>query len=759
MFTLSERCARLRDEAENFKELSRRICFQREYHFTRGCVEAGDAPNEIIVASGQAAVIRGSRPIIQDGELIVGWNYGDGELGEQWKPVPGNAADYAVMAENGFGGDEIDWYYMHKPEADKHMRPPPPLPESGERERLLEGERAILARCVTANHTVLGYEQVLRLGFAGLAEKADGYAAQNGDSPFYRGVKTVLDAACGLGDKYAEEAERLAAAERRPARAAELAQIAESCRRVPRNPAESFRDAVQSLWFAHIINTWEDYINANSLGRLDQILYPYYRRDIERGAITPEEAFELICCLWIKLYRDYDVQQSCVGGCLADGSPAVNDLSRMMLDATEALGFVRCLSVRFSPEAGADRAFVRRALQVAGNMGKGVPFFFNDGVMIPALTAAGIPLEDARGYTQIGCVETVIPGKSNPHAVSGEINLLKAMEYALGNGESMLNPGTFPGLATGDPQRWESYADARDAAFTQMDFMLDTCCRQVAERYIPGRWDIKPFKSALTEGCVESGTDYNSRGALYDYYQIMLEGIPNLADSLAAVKKLVFEDRRYDMAQLLAALRADFPDEAVRLDFINKAPKYGNDIAEVDEIAAEIMDFACDRLARLSEKYGHAFHAQPFTFLWMLPAGKLTAATPDGRRAGETLAYSVSPMQGRDYNGLTALLNSISGLPTKKAPATASAIVEVDPVLFSEENLDQLTDIFLGAAERGLANVQWNCVGAETLMEAQKYPDKYKNLAVRVSGFSQKFNLLDKDLQDHIIARTKHARV
>lgn len=203
-------------------------------------------------------------------------------------------------------------------------------------------------------------------------------------------------------------------------------------------------------------------------------------------------------------------------------------------------------------------------------------------------------------------------------------------------------------------------------------------------------------------------------------------------------------------------LMADFPDEKVRMEFINKAPKFGNDIDEVDAIAVELVEHGCDELEKLSEKYGLSFHAQPFTYLWMIEHGENCIASPDGRRKGEPIAYSVSPMSGRDFNGLTAVLNSIAKFPTKRTPGTTSAIIEVDPKLFTDRNIEMLTDILIAASKKGLSNVQFNTVDADTLIDAQKNPEKYNNLAVRVSGFSQKFNLLSEELQDHIIGRTKH---
>ena len=244
---------------------------------------------------------------------------------------------------------------------------------------------------------------------------------------------------------------------------------------------------------------------------------------------------------------------------------------------------------------------------------------------------------------------------------------------------------------------------------------------------------------------------------MYDYYQVMLGGVPNLADSLEVIREFVYNRKKYTLDEIRDILVQDYPDESVRSEFINKAAKFGNDIDSVDSIAADIINVACDYLDELSEKYGLSFHAQPFTFLWMVDHGRESAASPDGRHKGEIIAYSVSPMQGRDFNGLTSLLNSIAKLPTGRTPGTTSAIVEVDPKLFTDRNLPLLTDILMACSEKGLENVQFNTIDAETLIDAQKHPEKYNNLAVRVSGFSQKFNLLSPALQNHIIGRTKHA--
>lgn len=752
MYPLSDRCAALREEAVHKKSYASRYNVQRNVYFTIGKVEALHAGMDMgrAIAEGLAVTLEKFTPVIQPGERIVGFNFADPE-----RQFPKDTAeDRLIMAQNGISPEDMERYLAVADQINYHPNPAAHAPMTRQ-EREADREWAAIGRCIDSNHTVLNYQAVLELGFSGLEQQVLEQIRTNGASPLYDSALRICRAAQQMGDKYAAEAKRLLESEDPAYQPEDLQSIIATCSTVPRQGAKNLQQAMQALWFAHIINTWEDFINANSLGRLDQILYPYYRAQIDEGTLTKEEAFELICCLWLKLYRDYDVQQSCIGGTAPDGSSQVNALSYMMLDATEQLDFVRCMSVRYG--ANTEKAFLRRALEVVGHVQKGVPFFFNDDVMIPALVSKGIPYADACGYTQIGCVETVIPGKANPHAVTGKANLLKAIEYTLCNGHSMQYPEYAPGIPTGDPESYKTYHQFYEAVQAQIRQLLDLSCSKIVKyRQASIVNSPRPYKSLLTQGCLDSGRDFNDGGALYDYYQLCLCGIPNLADSLAVIKKFVFEEKRYSLPELKQILEADFPDEAVRLEFIHKSPKYGNDIDEVDQIAADILHFACDELEQLSQKYALSFHAQPFTFYWMLDHGRHSAASPDGRRKGEPIAYSCSSMQGRDFTGLTALFNSIAKLPAKRAPGTTSAIVEVDPKLFCDRNIDTMTDIFIAASQRGVCNVQFNVIDADTLIDAQKHPEHYSNLAVRVSGFSQKFNLLTPELQDHIIGRTKH---
>jgi len=755
MHTLTDRCEALRCISVEKNDYEDYYCIQHRVHFYLGVVAAAEKnlSNTERIAGGISNVLNHFNPVIIPGELIVGFNFPDTKYDEYIMPED-NEETRRLAALNGISPAVMDTYFRYRKEQPHLFRQI--FPDITETERESEAEWAAIGRCIDSNHSVINYEKVLKTGFRGLLGEVEAWEKKNGSNPLYTSMKMICTAACGMGHKYAETARKIKESGDDLYLEDDLNKIIAVCENVPENPASSFREAVQALWFAHIINTWEDHINANSLGRLDQILYPYYKADIENGILTKEEAFELICCLWIKLYLNYDVQQSCVGGTAPDGSSQVNELSYMMLDATEQLDFIRCMSVRYSRNT--DKAFLKRALEVVGHVQKGVPFFFNDDVMIPALVSKGISYEDACGYTQIGCVETVIPGKANPHAVTGETNLLKAIEYVLCSGSSMMYPEYRTGVKTGTLDQFDTYEKFYKAVKEQIYHILDLTCSCVKKhRDCSAVNSPKPYKSLLTEGCMETGRDFNDAGAKYDYYQIMLGGIPNLADSLEVIREFVYRRREYTLEELKNILTEDYPDESVRLAFINKAAKFGNDIDSVDRIAADIVSVSCDYLDELSVKYGLSFHAQPFTFLWMVDHGRESAASPDGRHKGEIIAYSVSPMQGRDFNGLTSVLNSIAKLPTKRTPGTTSAIVEVDPKLFTDRNIPLLVDILLAASAKGLENLQFNTIDADTLIDAQKYPEKYNNLAVRVSGFSQKFNLLSPELQNHIIGRTKHS--
>jgi formate C-acetyltransferase len=601
------------------------------------------------------------------------------------------------------------------------------------------------------NHSIRGYDKVLRLGFCGLLAEVeaalDAVSSADPDAAARRanllGWQRLCTAACTLGPRHAAEARRLG-----------LDTLAEVCDRVPTEPARTFREAVQALWFAHMLTAWEDGLNANGIGRIDQLLAPYYAADLAAGRLTRDDAAELLAALWIKLYQPYDVQQMMIGGQDAAGRDATNDVSDLVLDVTEGLGFVRCLSARL--HNGSPRSFVARCVDLVAQ-GGGIPFFFNDEALVPALVGKGIPLEDARGYAAIGCIEITIPGKASPHAVSHWINLAKCLELALHDGVDPRD-GVRVGPPTGTLADFRDMDDVRAAFTRQLTHAAELAVgvSNAAEIAHRGQYRL-PYLSLLTDDCVRAGRDIIEGGARYNYHSSAAMGIPNVADSLAALEQAVFTDGTVSREALLAALRDNFQDRVDLAGYLRtRLPKYGNDHPLPDRYAAELVEQYCTLLGSYRTPTGGTFFAHLFTFTLMLPFGKQTGATPDGRRTGEPLAYSLSPVQGRDREGLTAVINSLARLPHHLAAASSSAILEADPALLDGDGRAAFTDLLITATRAGVGQLQFNVVSADTLRAAQRDPARYQNLCVRVSGFSQQFGLLDAEMQEHIIARTKH---
>lgn len=599
------------------------------------------------------------------------------------------------------------------------------------------------------NHSIRAYEKVIRLGFAGIRDEVDAaIAAVKPDDPQasarlanLAAFRRVADACAGLGHRYAAALPKGSA-------------LATMCTCVPEGPATTFAEAVQALWFAHMITVWEDGVNANGIGRIDQFLWPYLERDLDAGTITMEAAADVLAALWLKLYQPYDVQQMMVGGQLPDGSDAVNPLSHLVLDVTEAMGFVRCLSARL--HNGSPRAFVSRCVDLVAR-GGGIPFYFNDEALVPALAERGVALEDARGYAAIGCIEITIPGKANPHAVSNWINLPKVLEVALHGGRDPRD-GAQVGPVTKALKDCATFDDVMASYTEQLEHFARWAAYGSNAAEIAHRSQYRlPYLSLLTDDCIARGLDIIEGGARYNYHSSAAMGVPNAADSLVGLRDSVYADRRVTPDAMLEALQRNFADdEALRRYLWDRVPKYGNDADEPDRMAARLVEQYVDIMDRFTTPSNGRFFTHLFTFVLMLPMGKVVGATPDGRRSGEPLAYSVSPGQGRDRSGLTAVVRSLAALPHDRVAASSSAILEADPTLLEGAGRDAFVDLLQTAVRLKVGQLQFNVVSADTLRAAQADPERYANLCVRVSGFSQRFNLLDREMQDHIIARTKH---
>ena len=613
------------------------------------------------------------------------------------------------------------------------------------------------------NHSIRDYAKVLRLGFAGIRreveERLESADITDPDFPqkenFWKAALDICDAGMLLGRRYSERAEGMVAESVDPEERLRLERIAETCARVPAEGARSFFEATQSLWLAHLLTCGEDGINANSIGRLDQILYPYYRADVEAGRLTREEGVEIMAELACKLYLDYDVQAIVLGGLDRQGKEAVNDLSYIILEATRDVDFVRDVSIRLHRDSPIE--FIELASRMIAR-GGGIPFMFNDDCFVKALVDRGIELEDARDYAPIGCIELTVPGRANPHAVSGWFNAAKCLELTLFDGRDP-ETGEQLGLRTGLLTDFDSFDDLYAAYCRQVEFfterMVYHCNRgELAQRE---RGPL-PCWSTLTDDCIDRGRDITDGGAVYDYHSICLLGTANVADGLMALQKLLFDEKQIDPEQLLQALRDDFEGwEPLRQQLLHQAPKYGNDCPEVDDLARRVDEQFIDLMDRMRSPLGGRYHVHLFSFHVNIAFGKAVGAIPDGRRAGEPLAYSLSAHQGRDESGVTALLNSLARMPHDRAAGASAAIIELDPdVVAGDTGVLRLTQLIRGAIDMGVGQMQWNVTSIERLKQAQADPERYGNIPVRVAGYSQMFKLLNRELQDHIIARTKH---
>jgi pyruvate-formate lyase len=696
-------------------------------------------------------------------EIEPGWTLAGNHLPTEGRglPIPDakDPEDVRLMAELGVGAEAfVDIAALV---STWQEWPAAPHDGVGPEDRIGAGpwhdigpDRVFIGGGWVENHSIRDFEKLIRIGFRDLRqeiEEAISQADPSGDdyadrSAFWQAALSICDAGVLLGERYAQEAERMG-----------LEQMAEACHRVPADGARTFAEAVQSLWLLHILTCGEDGINANSLGRLDQILYPYYAADLAASRLDRNGALALMEELACKLYLEYDVQHITLGGVDADGESAVNELSYLILEATESVDFIRCISVRLGQDSPPE--FVQHCCKLMAR-GGGIPFVFNDDCFLPALTERGISLVDARNYAPIGCIELTVPGRANPHAASGWFNSLKCLELALFDGRDP-RTGSQLGPNTGTLEECDTFEDFFDAFRQQTEVfaqrMVNCCNRGELAQQEGGPL---PCWSVMTDDCILRGRDITDGGAVYNYHSICFAGTANVADALMAIKKLVFEERAVSPSEMLAALRTNFEgDEPLRQMLLNDAPKYGNDILEVDLLAKRVADHFISLMDTMRAPHDGRYFVHLFSFVMNVPFGRDVGPTPDGRRQDEPLAYSLSPHQGRDVEGVTAVLNSIAKLPHHRAAGATAAIVEINPdLLTGPEGVERLTQLTQTAVAMGIGQLQWNVTSAERLTQAQEDPERYGNIAVRVAGYSQMFKLVPKDLQDHIIARTKHER-
>ncbi|MBU1672052.1 MAG: hypothetical protein KKF41_08150 [Actinobacteria bacterium] len=629
----------------------------------------------------------------------------------------------------------------------------------------------------TPGHLIPDYPRALETGLKGLVEyfeslKADAAGRQQED--LLRALIITCEAVRVLAGRYADEAERLASECEDEARREELTEIARACRKVPWEPPETFAEALQALWFIHmLVMVQESYPGPGlSPGRIDQYLYPYYRDDIEAGRLTREQAKELLDCFWIKPNYAYDFlyrvgrnrgitsgygQLITVGGHGPAGEDVSNDLTWLVLEVIEEMNLLEPKPNVRLHRSTPDELLKRVSEMVAGAQGS--PFLLNfDERSEEALRWQGLPEEDLWDYAPVGCLENTLQGNDRSGTVDVNVNLAKAVELTLFDGKD-LQTGDRLGPRTGDPRKFETWEEFKTAFETQLKALLDT----FIDFYdfsdsIRARFEPTPYLSALVRGCAESGRDVTNAGPEHNYVTVEGVAFATAADSIAAIKKLVYEERLVSMDELVKAIEANYEGyEKMRQTLINKAPKYGNDDDEADAIARYLSRFWTEEVFKRSTPTGRRYRGGYLSWNYWIAYAPTTAATPDGRKRGTFLSNGLCPVDGTDRQGPTAVALSVGKLGLETVPNGDSHTITFNPTLLKgSERVDKLASYLRAYGEKGGTALQINVLDAETLRKAQEKPEDYKNLLVRVTGYNAYFVMLGREIQDEIIARESH---
>jgi len=673
-------------------------------------------------------------------------------------------------------------------------------------------------------HVTVQYEKVLAIGYEGIKAEAlkelAGCSIADGDyarrSRFLEAVIISCDAASGYARRYAELAEIEAGNTADPVRKAELQQIARNCRQVPSNGADNFYEACQSFWFVQQLLQIESSGHSISPGRFDQYMYPYYVKEREIGTLTREFAQELIDCIWVKLndlnkcrdaasaegFAGYSLFQNLIaGGQNADGVDVTNDLSFMTIQATM---HVQLPQPSFSVRVwnGSPHEFLIRAAELT-RTGVGLPAYYNDEVIIPALVNRGLTLSDARGYNIIGCVEPQKAGKTEGWHDAAFFNMCRPLELVFSRG---IDQGVQVGADTGDVESMTTFEEFYDAYKQQMNYAIELLVN--ADNAIDTAHMERcplPFESAMVDDCIKRGKSLQEGGAVYNFTGPQGFGVANMADSLYAIKKLVYDEKKVTMKEYKMALTTNYgkglapevlgemtgeiakaltdsgqsvgeqeitailntvmemADSPVikangdrLLGLIEEIPKFGNDISAVDEFARDVAYTYTRPLQEYRNPRGGIYQAGLYPVSANVPLGAQTGATPDGRLAGTPVADGVSPSAGKDVNGPTAAANSVARLDHFIASNGTLFNQKFHPsALSGRSGLENFVALIRTYFDEKGSHMQFNVVSRETLLDAQAHPEQYKHLVVRVAGYSALFTTLSKSLQDDIIRRTE----
>ena len=637
-------------------------------------------------------------------------------------------------------------------------------------------------------HLAVNYERILSEGLKGYEKRTKELkAALDFTKPesidknvFYKAVLIVIEAVHNFAERYSKLAENMALTENDAKRKEELLEISKICAKVPYEPASSFREAVQSVWFIQLILQIESNGHSLSYGRFDQYMYPYYKADMDKELLTEESALELLTCLWIKTLTINKVrsqahtlssagspmyQNVTIGGQTTDKKDAVNELSFTVLKSVAQTRLTQPnLTVRY--HANLNKKFFDECIEVM-KLGFGMPALNNDEIIIPSFINWGVKEEDAYNYSAIGCVETAVPGKWGYRCTGmSYINFPRVLLCAMNNGVDLTSEKRFTkgyGYFT-DMETYEELLLAWDKTVREMtrySVIVENAIDKASERDVP---DV--LCSALTDDCIGRGKTIKEGGAVYDFISGLQVGIANMADSLAAIKKLVYEEKKITRQQLWDAILDDFQspeNKKIQEMLIEDAPKYGNDNDYVDNLVVEAYDSYLDEIKKYpNTRYqrgpiGGIRYGGTSSISANVGQGMGTIATPDGRNAFDPLAEGCSPAHNADKNGPTAIFKTVSKLPTEKITGGVLLNQKMTPQMLSTEENKQKLEMLIRTFFNRLHgyHVQYNIVSKETLIDAQKHPEKHKDLIVRVAGYSAFFNVLSKKTQDDIIGRTE----
>ncbi|MDY6045589.1 MAG: formate C-acetyltransferase/glycerol dehydratase family glycyl radical enzyme [Anaerobutyricum sp.] len=611
-------------------------------------------------------------------------------------------------------------------------------------------------------------------GYRKMAEEKLETATKESQKQFYQSVMIVMKGVQHFMMRYHDLL--MKEAENQPAEVkASMEKVAEICKNISIRPAESFHEAVQSTWFLFVVLQMESNASSFSPGRLDRHLISYYERSIADGSMTKQDALEIIECMWLKFNEIVYMRNSggakyfagfpigfnvAIGGQDENGKDYSNELSFLFLEAQKHIGLPQPnLSVRLHEETGEE--LLKEAVRTVA-LGSGMPQFFNDKAVIPAIEELGIEEKDALDYAIVGCVELTTQGNNLGWSDSAMFNLNKALEVTLTGGICLLT-GEQIAPNYGSLPEYETFEDVENALKKQIDYFMDKmllACEEVEKAHI----DLlpSPFLSATIDNCMEKGVDVTAGGAKYNLSGIQMIQVANLADSLASLKQLVFDEKRFSKEEVLDALKNNFEGyEFMRTVMVNKVPKYGNDNEFVDAMGAKWANYFKDRLRTFTNYRGGPYHTGMYTVSAHVPMGQNVGASLDGRRAMEPLADGgMSPVYGRDIKGPTAVLKSVSKLD--KTCTTNGGLLNMKflPEFFTTEiGVQKFANFLRTFVDLEIPHIQFNVVRKEDLIAAKKNPEQYRSLTVRVAGYTAYFTELAGDLQDEIIARTSYGDI